>query len=48
MQTFQAIFQGGDLTDETMALANEFTDETTARIARRLGLSRRPKEDPPA
>lgn len=37
-ETIRAILRGGDLNAETLALANRFTDETTARIAKRLGL----------
>jgi hypothetical protein len=36
-----SIMNGGDLTVETMALANQFTDETAARVRRRLGLGPR-------
>ena len=38
-ETIRAIMAGADLNAETLALANRFTDETTARIARRLGLA---------
>ena len=41
-EAIRAIMSGGELSAETLALSNEFTDETTARIAKRLGL-RRPK-----
>ena len=36
----KAIMGGSDLVAETKALADQFTDETTARIARRLRGSR--------
>lgn len=36
----RAIMSGGDLAAETLALSNEFTDQTTARIAGRLGRRR--------
>ena len=36
----RAIMSGGDLSAETLALSNEFTDETSARIRKRLGLGR--------
>jgi hypothetical protein len=39
-QAIRAIMSGGDLSAETLALSNEFTDETTARIAKRLRLGR--------
>ena len=39
-EAIRAIMAGGDLGAETLALSNEFTDETTARIAKRLGLGR--------
>ena len=38
-ETIRAIMAGADLNAETLALANRFTDETTARIAKRLGLA---------
>ena len=44
METIRAILRGGDLNAETLALANRFTDETTARIAKRLGLG--PRQSP--
>ena len=37
-ETIRAIMAGGDLNSEALALANRFTDETTARLAKRLGL----------
>ena len=39
--TITAIVNGGDLNAETLALANQFTDETAARVRARLGLGRR-------
>jgi hypothetical protein len=38
--TIAAIMNGGDLTSETLALANQFTDETAARVRKRLGFGR--------
>ncbi len=38
--TITAIMNGGDLTAETLALANQFTDETAARVRKRLGFTR--------
>ena len=38
--TITAIMNGGDLAAETLALANRFTDETSARIRKRLGRDR--------
>ena len=32
--TIRAIFSGGDVSEETLRLSNEFTDEMTGRIAR--------------
>lgn len=32
LRALQAVWQGGDLTDETTRLSNEFTDRHTARI----------------
>lgn len=37
-ETIEAIMNGGDLTAETLALSNRFTDETAARVRKRLGL----------
>jgi hypothetical protein len=39
-QAIRAIMSGGDLSAETLALSNEFTDETSARIRKRLGRGR--------
>lgn len=33
MRTLQSIWAGGDLTEETMKLANEFTDRHTGRFS---------------
>ena len=41
-EAIRAIMSGGDLNAETLALSNEFTDETTARVIKRLGLGRSP------
>jgi hypothetical protein len=33
LQALDAIMKGGDLTEETMSLSNEFTDRQTARFS---------------
>ena len=32
IRALESIYSGGDLTDETLALSNEFTDLQTARL----------------
>ncbi len=39
-EAIRSIMAGGDLSAETLALSNEFTDETSARIRTRLGRRR--------
>lgn len=46
--TLRAIFAGGDLAEETTRLSNEFTDDLTGRLGRRLRRRRPPEPGPPA
>ena len=39
-EAIRAIVSGGDLSAETLALSNEFTDETSARLRKRFRRSR--------
>jgi hypothetical protein len=43
-EAIRSIMTGGDLSAETLALSNEFTDETSARIRKRLGMGRSTSE----